>query len=368
MKTAWDAVLYLENGHVFQGQGFGSDHASGGELVFNTGMTGYQEVFTDPSYSHQVVLMTTPHLGNTGINDEDIEADGLLLKGVVAREYEPTPSNWRSKRTLEACLMASKVPGISEVDTRELTRIIRGEGSQRAVIFPTASAVGDLKAHGKQLLQDVPEMDGLELVSLTSCKKVWEFSADARSYSGEIVVYDFGVKHGILRQLKHRGFRVRVVPYNYPYQEVLSDKPVAVVLSNGPGDPARVPYAVEQIQGLVGKVPIQAICMGHQLLARALGCNTYKLKFGHHGLNHPVRDEKTGRIIITSQNHGFAVKAEDLKQEDILLDHVSLNDGTVEGFSSSKMRFSSVQFHPEASPGPHDADSVFEAFFRGLLK
>lgn len=368
MTVAWEAVLYLENGHVFQGQGFGSPHSSGGELVFNTGMTGYQEIFTDPSYSHQVVLMTYPHLGNTGINDADIESHGILMKGVVAREYEPRPSNWRSKRTLHDCLVASKVPGISEVDTRELTRIVRGEGSQRAVIFSAAEAAGNFIAHGKKLLEGVPDMDGLELVSMTSCKKPWDFLPEQTSTSGKIVVYDYGVKYGILRQLKSRGFGVQVVPYNYPYQEVLAGKPEAVVLSNGPGDPSRVPGAVTEIQGLLGKVPIQAICMGHQLLARALGCETYKLKFGHHGVNHPVRDERTGRILITSQNHGFAVKAEDLKQGDVQLAHVSLNDGTVEGFSSEKMRFSSVQFHPEASPGPRDADSVFEAFVKGFVR
>ncbi len=368
MTKAWEAVLYLENGHLFHGQGFGSNRSNGGELVFNTGMTGYQEIFTDPSYSHQVVLMTYPHLGNTGINDEDLESRGILMKGVVAREYEPMPSNWRSKRSLHDCLLASGVPGISEVDTRELTRIIRGEGSQRAVIFSASEVIGDPAAHGKKLLEGVAHMDGLELVSMTSCDKPWEFCPEQTSTSGTIVVYDYGVKHGILRQLKSRGFGVKVVPYNFPYQEVLSQNPCAVVLSNGPGDPARVPGAVEEIQGLIGKVPIQAICMGHQLLARALGCNTYKLKFGHHGVNHPVRDERTGRILITSQNHGFAVKAEDLRQGDVRLAHTSLNDGTVEGFFSEKMRFSSVQFHPEASPGPHDAESVFEEFLKGFVR
>jgi carbamoyl-phosphate synthase small subunit len=364
----WDAVLYLENGHVFHGQGFGSDHASGGELVFNTGMAGYQEIFTDPSYSHQVVLMTYPHLGNYGLNDEDTESPHFYLKGIVAREYEPEPSNYRSKRSLHEQMIASRVPGISEVDTREITRIVRGEGAQRALIFPSKAAGKDPVAYAKKLLGDVPDMDGLELVSRVSCAEPWEFDPGHGGHSGKVVVYDYGVKHGILRQLKSRGFQVQVVPYHYPHQDVLAGKPTAVVLSNGPGDPSGVPGAVKEIQGLIGKVPIQAICMGHQLLARALGCETYKLKFGHHGVNHPVKDLRTGRILITSQNHGFAVKAEDLKQREIALAHVSLNDGTVEGFSSEKMRFSSVQFHPEASPGPHDADSVFEDFVKGFLR
>jgi carbamoyl-phosphate synthase small subunit len=367
MKT-WDSILFLENGKRFSGKGFGAAQSQGGELVFNTGMTGYQEIFTDPSYSHQVVLMTYPHLGNTGVNAEDVESGGLLLKGIVAREYEPVPSNWRTTMPLHTYLEKAGVPGISEVDTREITRVIRGEGSQRAVIFPAAAAGSDWNAYGRSLIEKVPSMEGLELVSMVSCRTPWEFQPEGQSSNGTVCVYDYGVKHGILRQLKSRGFRVKVVPFDFPHQEVLSEKPVAVVLSNGPGDPARVPSAVNEIQGLIGKVPIQAICMGHQLLARALGCQTYKLGFGHHGVNHPVRDERTGKILITSQNHGFAVRPEDLKQKSIFISHLSLNDGTVEGFFSEPMKISSVQFHPEASPGPHDADSVFESFIKGFLR
>lgn len=366
--ASWEAVLFLENGSFFLGKGFGARASSGGELVFNTGMTGYQEIFTDPSYSHQVVLMTYPHLGNTGVNLEDIESESLLLKGIVAREFEPVPSNWRSGASLGDYLRDAGVPGISEVDTREITRVIRGEGSQRAIIFPLDAVSGDIATYGKQLIQSVPPMDGLELVSQVSCKSPWEFLPEKASPSGTVVVYDYGVKHGILRQVKGKGFRVRVVPFDYPHQEALKEKPVAVVLSNGPGDPSKVPSAIREIEGLLGKVPIQAICMGHQLLARALGCSTYKLKFGHHGVNHPVRDELTGKILITSQNHGFAVNSDDLVRKGIRLSHVSLNDGTVEGFSSDEHRFSSVQFHPEASPGPHDGDGVFESFIKRFLQ
>ena len=366
--TPWESALYLENGQHFIGEGFGARGSSGGELVFNTGMTGYQEIFSDPSYSHQVVVMTYPHLGNTGMNDEDVESLGLFLRGVVARQYEPEPSNWRSKRTLHDALAAAGVPGISDVDTREITRVVRSEGAQRAVIFALADVKTSVAEHGRKILESIPAMEGLELVSQLSCRAPWEFAPEVPSPSGLAVVYDYGVKHGILRQLKEHGFQVRVVPHNYPHQDVLAEKPAAVVLSNGPGDPAGVPCAVEEIQGIIGKVPIQAICMGHQLLARAVGASTYKLKFGHHGCNHPVRDERTGRIVITSQNHGFAVRAEDLKSREIELSHVSLNDGTVEGFYSDKMRFSSVQFHPEASPGPHDGYGVFQAFLKGFLR
>lgn len=363
----WPTALYLEKGHLFEGAGFGARLSQGGEAVFNTGMTGYQEIFTDPSYHKQIVVMGYPHIGNTGINFEDVESGSLYLSGIAVREYCEHPSNWRSKLTLSDFLAQADVPGISEVDTREITEIIRDEGAQRGVIFPTEN-VANTASHGKRLLSDVESMENLELISRVSCKNPYEFEPNSRSHSkAVVVVYDYGVKLNICRHLKSH-FRVWVVPHHTTAREVLSYKPLAVVLSNGPGDPGVVKGAVEEIQNLLGQKPILAICMGHQLLARALGAKTYKLKFGHHGVNHPVKDLRTGRIMITSQNHGFAVPEEDLKLKDVTVSHLNLNDRTVEGFSSEKMKFLSVQFHPEAAPGPSDASYLFDNFVRGFLR
>jgi carbamoyl-phosphate synthase small subunit len=266
-------------------------------------------------------------------------------------------------------LKANQVPGISEVDTRRVTTLLRDEGAQRAVIFSKRSC-GNLSPaeFAKQVLAKVPEMEGLELVSKVSCKAAYDFKPKSDKTNGTIVVYDYGVKTNILRIAARYPYQVRVVPYQTPADEVMAMKPRAVMLSNGPGDPEMVQGATEQIQALIGKVPIFAICMGHQLLGRALGCKTYKLKFGHHGINHPVKDLMTNKILITSQNHGFAIKAEDLKQKEISLSHVSLNDNTVEGFYSEKMKLMSIQFHPEAKPGPNDAGCLFESFVRGFVQ
>ena len=301
---------------------------------FNTGLSGYQEIFTDPSYLQQIVVMGAVQIGNTGVNFEDLESKSLYLSGVVAREYSHHPSSWRAKLTLDQYLKDAGVPGISDVDTREITQIIRDEGAQRSVIFSAAEAEKeDPLAYGKKLLNEVPEMEGLDLVSQASCKSPYEFSPEtAKKEMGTVVVYDFGVKTNILRHFAQKISAPGSSRLIRLTQEVMAYKPSAVVLTNGPGDPATVPNSVQEISQLVGKVPILAICMGHQLLARALGGKTYKLKFGHHGTNHPVQDLQLKKILITSQNHGFAVKAESLKGDDLAISHINLNDHTVEGF------------------------------------
>lgn len=366
--SSWQATLYTQSGRRYDGWGFGAKQVGGGELVFNTGMTGYQEIFTDPSYSRQIVLMTYPELGNTGVNPQDIENEKrLYLSGVAARNYCPVPSNYRSTETLSSYLSRYSVPGIYGLDTRALTRDLRSGGAENAVIFPTEMAGKSVEEFAKRQLDLVPSMEGLDLVSEVTCDRETVFRPDGESV-GTVMLYDYGAKTNIIRSFLRRRFQVRVVPATFPFQEILKASPEAVVLSNGPGDPGAVQGAVEQIQGLVGKVPIFAVCMGHQLLARALGASTFKMKFGHHGINHPVQDRTTGRILITSQNHGFAVREEDLKKLGFVATHVSLNDGTVEGMVSEKDRFYSLQFHPEAKPGPNDADVLFDQFLRGFVK
>ncbi|MCB9254379.1 MAG: glutamine-hydrolyzing carbamoyl-phosphate synthase small subunit [Bdellovibrionaceae bacterium] len=368
--SRWPSALYLENGHLFLGTGFGAKQSRGGEVVFNTGMSGYQEIFTDPSYSNQIVTMTYPHIGNTGVNREDTESASLFLSGVVVRDYCEEPSNWRAHESLHKYLEKAGVPGITDVDTREITIRLRAEGAQRGVILSTEGLFKDAVVEkAKGLLQEVPSMEGLELVSSVSCKSAYEFEASSNA-GKTILVYDFGVKTNILRHLKRRGFRVVVVPYNTTAEEVSARNPDAILLSNGPGDPSQVSEQVLQsLKALIGKYPIFAICMGHQLLSRALGMSTYKLKFGHHGVNHPVKDMRSGRILVTSQNHGFAIPMEEIEgNRDLELTHLSLNDKTVEGYASAGLKLQSIQFHPEAGPGPSDASYLFDNFMEHYLQ
>jgi carbamoyl-phosphate synthase small subunit len=352
----------LEGGRLWIGEGFGAHVPSGGELVFNTGMTGYQEILTDPSYRRQIVVMTYPHIGNTGVNAEDVESGEVAAAGLVVRALCDTPSSWRSTGSLGAYLEQAGVPGISGVDARAITRLLRDEGAKRAVLFPVESGE-PVAVQAERHLAKVPAMEGLELVSEVSVRNPYWFSEKG---NGLVVAYDYGTKWNILRLVAALGFRVRVVPFDMPAEEVLKDKPTAVVLTNGPGDPATVPDAAHILAKLVGQVPLLAVCMGHQLLARALGASTYKLKFGHHGINHPVLHVPSGRVLITSQNHGFAVREKELPK-DVELTFRSLNDGTLEGFESDKLRLCSVQFHPEAKPGPSDAQPLFERFFHGVM-
>ena len=360
------AVLALEDGQVYRGEAFGAIGERDGEVVFNTSMTGYQEVITDASYKGQIVVMTCPLIGNYGVNEEDVESRHPWVEGFVVRELSRVVSNWRSTKTLDAYLKEHNVPGIQGIDTRALTRHIRTAGAMRAVLSSTdpdpARAVAKAKAS--------PGLVGRDLIREVTSAVAWEWDAANPAPAGalRIVVVDYGVKYGMLRRLKELGCRVTVVPAGATAEEIAARKPDGVLLSNGPGDPAAVPYAVETVRRLIenppgGKpLPIFGICMGHQIMGQALGGRTFKLKFGHHGANHPVMDMKTEKVAITVQNHGFCVDMESLKSGDVELTHMNLNDQTLEGLRHRKWPIFSVQFHPEASPGPHDAHYLFRRF------
>jgi carbamoyl-phosphate synthase small subunit len=372
------ALLAMEDGTVYRGFGFGAADASGaGEIVFNTAITGYQEVLTDPSYRGQIVTMTAPEIGNVGVNPIDFESARPWCAGFVVRELSPVVSSWRASGSLDALLAENGVAGITGVDTRAVTRRIRLSGAQRAVITRAvgdpAAAVARARAH--------PSLEGRDLVREVTAaasyewdEPVWEGPRPPQGRAAElpaarhhVVAYDFGIKRGILRRLRSTGCRVSVVPAATPAREVLAMKPDGIFLSNGPGDPAAVDYAVEATRELVAaKVPLFGICLGHQILGLALGGQTYKLKFGHHGANHPVMDLGTRKVEITSQNHGFAVDVDSMAGRAVL-SHVSLNDKTVEGMRHGELPVFSVQYHPEASPGPNDASYLFDRF-RTLLE
>jgi len=366
------ALLALADGTVFEGSAFGAQGEAVGEIVFNTSLTGYQEILTDPSYKGQIVTMTYPEIGNVGVNAEDVESRQPFVEGFVVKEYWERPSNWRSQKSLAAYMREHDIVGIQGIDTRALVRRIRDGGAQQGVI-----STHDLDA--KRLVekaQAAPSLVGRDLVKEVTCREpydwsqgYWELENGYRQQGTghapeprfSVVAYDFGVKFNILRHLVEVGCRVQVVPAHTPAAEVLHLKPDGVFLSNGPGDPDAVPYAKENIAALVGKVPLFGICLGHQILGLALGGQTYKLKFGHHGGNQPVMDLATRKVEITAQNHGFCVDVDSL-QERAEVTHLNLNDRTVEGLRHTQEPLFSVQYHPESSPGPHDADYLFRRF------
>lgn len=363
------AILALADGTIFEGTSFGRDGETVGEIVFNTSMTGYQEVLTDPSYKGQIVAMTYSQQGNYGVNDEDVESVHPWAEGLIVKEACLYPSNWRSTESLSSYLLRHGVTGISGIDTRALTRIIRDKGAMMGVIStidhdPKSLAMKAAKARG---------LVGVDLVKEVTCKRPYSWTEELWRMDGgyaargedkkrfRVIAFDFGMKRNILRNLSSAGCDVKVVPGHTGYDEVLKQDPDGIFLSNGPGDPDAVPYAKETVRNLIGKKPIFGICLGHQILSLALGGKTYKLKFGHRGANQPVKDLKTGKVEITAQNHGFSVDMDSLKGiADI--SHVNLNDNTVEGLNHKTLPIFSVQYHPEASPGPHDSQYLFGRF------
>jgi len=362
------ALLALADGRVWRGESLGAEGETVGEVVFNTAMTGYQEIMTDPSYKGQIVAMTYPLIGNYGINDEDVESRRPWVEGFVVREASPTPSSWRGRRTLDAYMREHAIVGIQGIDTRALTRHLRDHGAQEGVISTEELDPARLGARAEAS----PGLLGRDLVREVTVaaphgwkEATWDRVRGYRlppAARFKVVAFDSGIKSNILRQLVSAGCDVTVVPASTSTPAVLERKPDGVFLSNGPGDPEGVPYLIETVRGLLGKVPIFGICLGHQILGLAVGGRTYKLKFGHHGANHPVKDLATGKVEITAQNHGFAVDPESVGPRGFLLSHVNLNDGTCEGFTHRELPVFSVQYHPEASPGPHDANHLFQRF------
>jgi carbamoyl-phosphate synthase small subunit len=363
--------LLLEDGRVFRGKGHGFEGEAVGEVVFNTSMTGYQEILTDPSYAGQIVTMTYPMIGNTGINRDDVESRRPFLEGFVVRRLSPIASSWRASGSLEEYLNAHRIPMISDIDTRALVRHIRLQGSMRGIL----SLVDHDESSLLRKVRNSPQMVGWDLASKVSIEKSYvgakesltfvEFSRLAGTQPGDfhVVAYDFGIKTNIIRDLVHCGARVTVVPSTTPAEEVLNLKPDGIFLSNGPGDPEAVDYAIRNVRRLLGKKPIFGICLGHQIMGLAFGGKTFKLKFGHHGGNQPVFNADLNKVEITAQNHGFAVDPDSLPK-DIRITHINLNDHTVEGMEHRSLPAFCVQYHPEASPGPHDSYYLFEKFFK----
>ena len=368
--VSMQAILALEDGRIFRGEGYGAQGECRGEVVFNTSLTGYQEIFTDPSYAGQIVVLTNPQIGNYGTNASDDEATRPYIEGLVTREFSPISSNWRSQQVADEYLERWKVPVISEIDTRALVRHLRSNGVMRGVISTLETNPDVLVGKARS----IRKMDGTDLASVVTTKDRYEFEHDGGDPLNpeakpelarpdlHVVAYDYGIKKNILRMLRQEGCRVTVVPAQTSAEDVLALKPDGVFLSNGPGDPEPVNYAIENIRKLMGRVPIFGICLGHQLCGLALGGKTFKLKFGHHGSNHPVKNLRTGKVEITAQNHGFCVDPDSLPSSDVEITHLNLNDHTNEGLRHRSLPLFSVQYHPEASPGPHDARYLFDDF------
>jgi len=366
------AILALADGTVFRGESIGASVVSAGEVVFNTSMTGYQEIITDPSYAGQIVTLTYPHIGNVGVNLEDAESNKIFVAGLVIRDLPRLASNWRKTLDLSDYLKGAGVAGIGCIDTRKLTRILREAGAQNGCLM--AGEVDESEALRRA--RAAPSMAGLDLAQVVTCKQAYPWNVSTWALGTgyalqskprfHVVAYDFGIKHNILRILAERGCSLTVVPAKTPASEVLALKPNGVFLSNGPGDPEPCDYAVHSIRDLLDAgVPTFGICLGHQLLGLAVGGKTLKMKFGHHGANHPVLDKDTGQVLITSQNHGFAVDAATLPAN-VRVTHVSLFDGSLQGIALTDKPAFSFQGHPEASPGPHDLGYLFNRFIASM--
>lgn len=356
------AILALEDGRVFKGISFGASGECTGEVVFNTSMTGYQEILTDPSYKGQIVTMTYPLIGNYGVNEEDVESSKPQVEGFVIKELSKVTSNWRSLKGLADYLTAHNIMGIEGIDTRAVTKHVRTAGAMKSII--STECLDETVLIKKA--QEAPGLVGRDLVQEVTCKEsyIWNKTEGTADTRFKVVALDCGLKLNIIRMLSQEGCEVTIVPARIPAEEILGLDADGVLLSNGPGDPAAVPYVVETVKSLLGKIPIFGICFGHQILGQAYGGKTYKLKFGHRGGNQPVKDLATGKVSITSQNHGFCVDMESIPDDQIELTHVNLNDQTLEGMKHKTHPAFSVQYHPEANPGPHDAAYLFEEFIQ----
>ena len=354
MNKSNSAILLLADGRIFEGKSFGYQGETTGEVCFNTGMTGYQEILTDPSYCKQIVTMTSPHIGNYGINEEDIESENIQVAGFVIKEETMTPSNWRSTQSLGEYLKKNKIVGIKEIDTRSLTRHIRDKGAMNGIISSNDLNIQTLE----KKLKKSPDMNGLDLAKDVTTQKKYKWPGKGQY---KVAVIDFGIKKNILRLLSDAGCELTVFPASIKAEDIFSFEPDGVFLSNGPGDPLAVTYGIETVKKLLGKVPLFGICLGHQILALALGASTFKLKFGHRGINHPVRNNEKNTVEITSQNHGFAVDLDSLPPN-VISTHINLNDNTSGGIRCTDIPAFSVQYHPESSPGPHDSRYLFNQF------